>query len=291
MCHPTQAIMNAGRAVLVEHLPPTSALSYTQFTAGMSRRMGTASVSSWALSHVHIAFLDSELNRAFESAVSPTARHDLACAAVINLLAYLAWLRSQEVFGLTPRDITVIPPCVGPRYGMAPRTGAVCADLLEETKSSRTKVADIVVAYRTLSGLQLGRWMTRLLQFAPRSGSRLFSTSTYPKWTSYIFREYFAYPILELLRRRGEPTLQIFSDVPGNRIRDAVTGMHSWKRGGRSKVSRAPRHTEPHHHLFRIATDPEIYEHGRWERKKKTMAELYNQWELGDRVCITLICM
>ena len=146
-----------------------------------------------------------------------------------------------------------------------------------------------------MSGLQLGLWMSRLIQFVPHNGVDLFSTATYPRWTSHGFREHFAYPLLELQRRSGEPTLQVFSDEPGNRIRDAVTSIHSWKRGGRSKVSRLPRHDEPHHPLFRIASEPETYEHGRWAQKKRKVGEsmpaLSNQWELADRIYITLVCM
>jgi hypothetical protein len=94
--------------------------------------------------------------------------------------------------------------------------------------------------------------MRRLLQFTPHDGKHVFSNATYSTWDSRVFRERFAYPLLERQRQSGEPTLQIFSDVPGHRIRDHVTSMHSWRSGGRSRFSRPPRHnTMQPWHIYR----------------------------------------
>jgi hypothetical protein len=97
------------------------------------------------------------------------------------------------------------------------------------------------------------------------------------------------------MKAQGEPSLQMFSDTPGRRIRDLIYSIHSWRRSGRSRVSRSARHNEPSPVGTRQATPPEIYEHGRWEATKDNRTEdmpaRYNQWELVDRVAITLCCM
>jgi hypothetical protein len=96
--------------------------------------------------------------------------------------------------------------------------------------------------------------------------------------------------ILALLWRRGEPTLLVFSHVPINCIRDgAVPGMHSWKRGGRSKVSQLSRRTSPRrlprcNHHRGLRTRPL----GAKEDKITRVAALYKQWQLADRVCVAL---
>jgi hypothetical protein len=42
-----------------------------------------------------------------------------------------------------------------------------------------------------------------------------------------------------------------------------------------------------------MANDIEIYEHGRWKKKAGTeaMPRRYNQWDLSERVTVTLHCM
>jgi hypothetical protein len=73
----------------------------------MARHMGMETKKSWALSHIHIAFMDQELDRLFQKAGTGDEAHKLACVSTINLLAYLGWLRSGEVFGLQLPDVTI----------------------------------------------------------------------------------------------------------------------------------------------------------------------------------------
>ncbi len=117
----------------------------------------------------------------------------------------------------------------------------------------------------------------------------------YPVWTSRIFREKYAWPLLDAMRVQGEPTLKVFSDDVGKRIKDLVYSLHSWRRSGRSRVSRSARHNEPKPVGSRRATPQEIYEHGRWEatktNKTEDMPARYNQWDVVDRVALTLCCM
>jgi hypothetical protein len=130
--------------------------------------------------------------------------------------------------------------------------------------SDQTTTADVVIAYTTLSGLSLGQWFNRLFLFTPITDGSLFSTEQQNSWTSQYFRNNYAYPILEMQRLAGEPSLSTFSSVPGKHIADKIYSMHSWRRGGRSRVSRAPRHNEPNPRGTRKATPNEVYEHGRW---------------------------
>jgi hypothetical protein len=135
--------------------------------------------------------------------------------------------------------------------------------------------------------------MTRLLRFPSVIPNRLFSTASTSVWTSNHFRENFAYPLLELQRASGEPTLNAFSTKVGQRIRDKVYSMHSWRRAGRSLVSRPPRHNKPNPKGTRMATETEVYEHGRWQvsvSAAKIMPRRYNQWDLMDRIGLSLWC-
>jgi hypothetical protein len=223
---------------------------------------------------------------------SPVARHEIACAGFANLCAYLGWLRGTELFSVASSDVESIRPCDGPSRGLPPNIGAVTLTLLEETKSDPCQVADVVLAYDTLSGLSPGFWLEALAQYTPANPSRLFSTDATFEWD---FREQFTWPLLEEMRTQGEPSLQPFSKVKGNRIQDKVYSIHSWRRAGRSRVSRAPRHNEPSPKGTRQATPTEVYEHGRWavcrDHRSEDMPATYNQWELIERLAITLLCM
>jgi hypothetical protein len=96
------------------------------------------------------------------------------------------------------------------------------------------------------------------------------------------------------MRAAGEPTLQVFTVQEGQRIcDDKIWSMHSWWRGGRSKVSCSPRDGEIIPNGWRKATLDEVNEHGHWRTRyhSETMAIHYNDWELVDRVMLTLLCM
>jgi hypothetical protein len=295
-CFPDRAVRDQRRGKLVAHVMPTDALSYSLFSAGMSRRMGDRSISSWALSHVHISYIDKNLDRAYLEAKTAAGKHDFACAGAVNLFAYMGWLRGGEVFALEEEDLTVIPPRDGAIYGLAHQMGAILANLLPETKTDKTCVADIVIAFETLSGLSLGKWFQRVQALSTTTSTKVFATTNHPRWSSRLFRKRFAVPILDQMRRSGEPTLQIFSDEPGHRICDAVFSMHSWRRAGRSHVERAPRPHVRKRRFARKASPTEVDEHGRWRTRRQpgqhvSMPILYNQWELIDRIAITYFCM
>jgi hypothetical protein len=159
----------------------------TMAHTGMARRMGTETHKSWALSHVHIAVIDAELARMYLTCTDPNTQHELACAGLTNLLAYLGWLRGGEIFSAAPDDLAIVAPSEGPTRGLPPGVGALEYSLLAATKSDPTLAANIFVAFTTLMGLSPGTWATRLAQFLTVCDGLLFSTLHTPAWTSRHF--------------------------------------------------------------------------------------------------------
>jgi hypothetical protein len=107
-------------------------------------------------------------------------------------------------------DLLVTTPAEAATRNLPPGVGAIELTLLPETKSDPAKTSDIVVAYTTLSGLSLGQWAHRLATHDSAIPGRLFSSVDYATWTSRIFREKYAWPLLEAMRIQGEPTFEIF---------------------------------------------------------------------------------
>ena len=269
---------------------PCEALLYRYFSEGMSRRMGVEVNPSMALTHAQVECLDRTLEVQWHMSTSRDQKLEVAAAGTANLVAWLGWLRGSELFSLRTDDVDVIAPDDGERAGLPPGVGAVVLNLLPMTKSSPTSAGDVVLAYKCLSGLSVGKWMARLLPMRP-AGSVLFSTPACAHWTSRHFRQSWLYPLLEILRLQGETSLCIFKSSED--IQRAFYSMHSYRRGGRSRVQRKARHGEQAHAKRRLATDPQVREHGRWRTRhvNEDMAAHYNQWELVDRVLITWISM
>jgi hypothetical protein len=172
--------------------------------------------------------------------------------------------------------------------GLALGTGVIELRLLPETKSNRTKVADIVIAFTCASGLSLGLWLTRLRRLSPDAAptSALIRGSTGLPWTSYFFRTHYLYPWLHQMRTEGDPFLLAFSTTAGNRIEDKYYSMGTYRRGGRSSCTKRTNGTLK-------ATPAEVYEHGRWtvKQSKENMPTRYNEFTLDDRINLTLLCM
>jgi hypothetical protein len=128
----------------------------------------------------------------------------------------------------------------GPSLGV----GVVIGTLLPETTSSSPTAA---------SPVSFGIRMERLGAFEAVEPVLLFSTSC--QWTS-------ARPTLSRQQRlSGVPKLRGVSTVLGHRIRAKIHGMHSWRRDGRSRVSRG---VIPDR---RTVADTGIAEHGHWRRR------------------------
>jgi hypothetical protein len=284
------------RNELCPYVLPNEESLATFASKGMSRRLGTEVKPSWALSFCHILYIDRRLCDAVNTASSEGSRHKLICAGLANLLGYLGWLRGTELFSINHEDVTIIEPANGPLHELPPNVGAVLVNLLAETKTNSCQVADVVMAYQTLSGLSLGFWFQALYKVSPTSTGPLFHTTAEGQWSSRYFREKYAWPILEEMRTHAkEPSLQMFGDAKGDRIADKVYSIHSWRRAGRSRVSRRARHNEPNPRGTRQASKTEVYEHGRWTLRRDSRGEAidatYNQWGLIERLAVTMLCM
>jgi hypothetical protein len=284
------------RNELCAYVLPNEESLATFATKGMSRRLGTEVKPSWALSFGHISYIDNRLRDALKSVCSQSSRRELICAGIANLYGYLGWLRGTELFSIDRSDVTIIEPADGPLHELPPNVGAIMINLLAETKTNACQVADVVMTYETLSGLSLGFWFRALKKIRPDDTGPLFFTTAGGQWTSRYFRIQYAWPILEETRTTAkEPSLQMFGDAPGTRIADKVYYIHSWRRAGRSRVSRSARHNKPNPRGTRQASQTDVYEHGRWTLRRDSRGEaidsLYNQWGLVERLAVTMLCM
>jgi hypothetical protein len=158
------------RGMIMEFVSPTEEAITTLSHSGMARRLGTFAKKSWALSPNHINVIDKGLRKQYlvaERSGDYAAMHELACAGSANLLAYLGWERSSDIFMTSPEAINITHPREGATRNLPPGVGAAEHTLLDETKLDATLVADVVIAYTTLSRLSVGFWLERLFQCAP----------------------------------------------------------------------------------------------------------------------------
>ena len=289
IAYPDRALRDSRqRVTLMAGVIPSDELGYTFMTTGMAKRMGDQSKPPIALTLRQVIWVMQRLDAKWEECHTPTGRREIAAAAVSHLFAWLGWLRSFELFSLTWDDVTITRPRHGPRVGLALGIGVIELRLLPETKTNRTKVADIVIAYACASGLTLGLWLERLRCLWPDAPAALpiIRGSTGTPWTSHYFCTHHLYVWLRQMRAEGDPFLLAFTDLPGHRIEDKYYSMGTYRRGGRSSCTK-------HDNGTLKATPAEVYEHGRWtvKQSKENMPTRYNEYALDDRINITLLCM
>jgi hypothetical protein len=107
-------------------------------------------------------------------------------------------------------------------------------------------------------------------------------------WDSAFFRQTHLYPLLRLQKLAGDHALLPFNDEPGNTIEDKYYSFHTYRRGGRSHVSRLRKGCR------RAARPAEVVEHGRWRQRRGSIGDMpthYREWSIEDRIYITLLCM
>jgi hypothetical protein len=148
IAHPERTLHDpASRKVyLADSVSPTDALGYGLMAAGMARRMGDQSKPPIALTLCQVFWVMQYLDAQWVASHSRDEHRELAVAAVTHLFGWLGWLRSQELSSLTWGDIKVTGPADGPRIGLVPGIGVIELRLLPETKSSRMKVADVIIS-------------------------------------------------------------------------------------------------------------------------------------------------
>ena len=291
IAYPGRAMRDAQRrGHLTERCLPTDELGYAMMATGMARRMGTESRPSVALQCSHIIAMDLLWHQAWDDTIDLRAHREISAAAVTNLIAWLGWLRAMETFGLSWDDVTVTVPIDGALLGLPLGMGAIQLRLLSQTKSQRTQVADCVIAHTTkFSKLSLGLWIERMRALWPDhadGGVPLIWGGSGNRWTSRDYRRNHLYPMLRTLRDSGDPQLRPYDDRPGNSIEEKFYSMCSYRRGGRSYVSKRRGNKLK-------ATPTEIYEHGRWRKKRagEDMPTRYQEFTLEDRLYLTYLCM
>jgi hypothetical protein len=283
------------RPIAVENCRVTDDISYRFMSTGMSRRLGIKPKQAKPLLDRHIRWIDCHFDVLYWKAINRGdffSAQEIATAATCNLTLWLGWLRSSENFGLQWNGIDMVLPSNSNARDLPTGVGAVLLRLLEQTKSTRTHAADMAIAFQTVSGLSLGKWLFRLRQqtdhnsMDPESwasdGRYLFCHQNGRRWTSTYYRRTYLIPLLQQQRSEGDVYLQQFAN-----LNDAMWSLHCYRTGARSHVSVV----RPL--CFRKAALDEVNEHGRWRTKKsnESMAERYRQWTLRDRLMLTYLCM
>ena len=279
------------RRLLFQDCRSTDQAPHTFFTAGLGARIGTESKPAVALLMRHIKAIDEYCFGRWERAVSAESRRKWANLGLLNVLLWLGWLRSNETFSLHWKDVDLILPKDGPSKDLPMNVGACFFDLGPSTKGTRSKNAQMVIAYESVSGLSCGRWLRRAYQAADGDDMKgdcrfIFCHASGRKWSSKFYRRTFLYPMLERLRRQGDPLLKAFDDTPGNTIPEKFWSLHCYRRGARTHATKNSKKDS------RRATKDQVYEHGRWRRRRATEAidKQYDEWTTQDRIQITLLC-
>lgn len=290
LAYPGRAIRDSQRrGHLTERCLPTDELGYSLMTSGMARRMGDSSKPSVALNSSQVLTISGYLDRIWEQDLSLERRRDVAAAAVTHIGMFQSWLRSNEFFSLNWGDVSSTPPDRHMEKGLQPGVGVIEMRLLDETKTNRTKVADVIVAYTSLSsGLSLGLWIDRMKALWPdaQNDDAFVRGGDGKRFTSAYFRNEYLYPFLHRLKQEGDATLLAFTQEVGNRIEDKYYSMNSYRRGGSSHSTKSRKGKKK-------ASAIQVYEHGRWKMKRQAenMPTRYREYTLEDRVYITLLCM
>lgn len=279
------------KPTIVAACNPTDELGYTVFSDGMKRRLGDKTFPSAVLLDQHITWMNLHYLDVHGSASSPAVKLDTCRAAITNLMAWLAWLRAMETFTIRWDSLQVTQPPDGPQQGLPVGMGVIEVNLPLQTKSSQSRTADMVIAYETGSGKNLGWWLETLWDQLPYPQrvphSFVICHSNGDPWTSHYYRYNFVYPLLAVQRTLGDPYLTKFDETPGKGLVENYWSFNMYRRGGRNHVSRK----RPGNR--RAATPAEVVEHGRWRVSRSTldMPTAYLEWSTADRTAVSYFCM
>lgn len=279
----------------------TDSASASMFAKGLAARTGSESKPSKSLLDRHVRGLNDRLEDLYQDYYnnyrSDEEVYQVCLAGFLNLILWLAWLRSSEAFGLRWEDIELTLPEDSGVLDIPEGSGAIQLRLRPETKSNRNVRADVIIAFQSRSDLYPGHWFLRLREHrvGPRARlSHIFCHIDGTPWDSNYFRTAYLYPSLHAQRAAGDVHLTSLYSPHGPSIEDAFWGLASYRNGARSHVSRERTIRFPLAYLrLRPATDSEVYEHGRWRMKRnnENIDKVYQQWTYRDRLAITLECM
>jgi hypothetical protein len=237
---------------------------------------------STALLGRHIKWIDKYFDDLYHSSRTQKHRRLLFRVAPVNVVSWLGWLRAAEVFGLEWPDMEVTESHLGPTVGLPANTGVMRLRLQMQTKSDRTRKADVIMAYTSASGLSVEKWYHRLrraLGSGPLGHGAVFRHDDGTVWTFHYYRTNHLLPLLHLQRMEGDLFLAAFDGSPGNSLEAKIYAMHSYRRGGRTHVSRKRERCT----CTRKAEPQEVTEHGRWRRQRAgvDMPTQYLEWTIG----------
>ena len=236
-CYPQHSYKdNENRVLSVMSISPSDNILSRMTAGGIGSRLGTESRPSQPLSHHHIHWNQSYRHNLLTAKSSLLLQYEIVSAQCVELIAWLGWLRSSELFKLRMEDIELVPPKNGAVYNLPPHVGAILFTLLPSTKSSRNRQVDIVIAWQTSSGLCLGYWLSRLfsllhqLQWSDPK-CYIFRSSTNSPWSSLYFRTNHLYPLLHLQHIEGDATLCHINVTSSTDIPYHFYSLHSYRHG------------------------------------------------------------
>jgi hypothetical protein len=234
---PNSAYFDQQRRLICQPCRATDGIGCSLFASGIAARIGENVHPSLALLDRHIHSLKADLEEQYLSAETPRARRRAALGGLATLLLWLGWLRPSKSFNLCWKDFNVVEPADGPTVNLPRGCGVVGLRMGPETKSSRTKSVDLLIAYQTLSGYYCGKWFHR----ARRScgidanyqgcATRVFTHPSGSPWTSYFYWHKFLYPSLKGQQAAGDAMLAAFDGTPGNTIEAKFWSLHCFRRG------------------------------------------------------------
>ena len=259
--HPDKVYLDSQRRALqVAGVCPTDSLESTLFQKGFAARNGTESKPSTALQFRHVQYLDASLRVKLGSASSRAHKLEIARAGLANSIFWLGWLRSNEGFSLRFGNVKKTRPGDGASLGLPPSMGCLQLELLEQTKSSRSTTADVVMSWVSTMGISPGFWyetVERLLEVPAAPDALIFVHANGTRWDSTYFRHTYLIPSLNEQRLAGDPLLRMYDGSPGNSLAETFYSMYSYRRGARTHVQRSKNGAR------RKATKMEVFEHGR----------------------------
>jgi hypothetical protein len=292
--HPGHVHVDQGKRVIRQACRPADSLGAALFASGMKARLGDESRPSVALLDRHVRWLDSDLDQRCRAARTDEVRLELAQAGLANLSLWLGWLRSRETFGLQWHEVVSVDPLDGPSVDLPRGVGVTQFFVGPETKSNRSQTADVIMASKTISGFNIGRWLQRVRVSSGKGPdwsddrSLVFSHPDGTAWTSACFRFRCLHPALEA-QRETDSLLRAFDGTQGNSVREKFWSLHCCRRGARSHVSRGGKKLARH----RRAAEAQVHEHGRWRRQRsgEKIDVMCREWLIRDRIKLTLCSM
>ena len=283
---------NDDRVLSAASVSPSDNILSRLTASGIGSRLGTESRPSQALNAFHIHWNQQHRAKLLRSISSLHVQYDIVAAQCVELLAWLGWLRASEIFFMSMSNVELVPPGQGECYNFPSTVGALLLQLLPSTKSSRNKQVDVVIAWKTASGLYPGYWFSLLFRLLHKlqwtsPNCYLFRTSNASPWTSNYFRTNHLYPLLHLQYLAGDATLRHINVSSSHDIPYFFYGMHSYRRGSDTHCSRK------REGCIRKAHRDEPINHGRWRVRNQgseSMPLHYREPSIEDRVYLTLMC-